>query len=204
MDSETEAHLFEPFFTTKDVGRGTGLGLSTVYGIVRQSHGFIAVHTGLGTGTTFTIHLPATAAPAEEIPVPRQFHGRGGRETVLLVEDAEPVRELQRRVLEASGYRVLVANDPVDALDMAEQADGQIDLLVTDVIMPILTGPQLASEMTRRWPFTRTLYVSGYSEKILRGTGGDDPRLLKKPFMPDQLVEAVRAALDVPRKMGKV
>jgi two-component system, cell cycle sensor histidine kinase and response regulator CckA len=205
MDSETEAHLFEPFFTTKEVGHGTGLGLSTVYGIVKQSHGFIAVHTELGVGTTFTIDLPATTAEPDEMPVVMNFNAKGGRETVLLVEDAEPVRELQRRVLEAAGYEVLVAADPVAALDIAEQAEGRIDLLVTDVIMPILTGPQLAAEITRRWPFTRTLYVSGYSEKVVRGTNGreDPPLLLKKPFMPNQLVEAVREALDQPRKVEK-
>ncbi|MBM3820217.1 MAG: PAS domain S-box protein [Acidimicrobiia bacterium] len=197
MDTETEARAFEPFFTTKDVGRGTGLGLSTVYGIVTQSRGYISVATEMGRGTTITIHLPATSEPIERGPVAQEVQLRGGRETVLLVEDAEAVRELERRTLETSGYRVLVARDGVEAIGIAVQEEGQIDLLVTDVVMPHLTGPQLAAELTVRWPSIRTLYVSGFSEQIPpREAGGHRPRLLKKPFTPARLVDVVRSVLD--------
>ena len=199
MDTETESRAFEPFFTTKDVGRGTGLGLSTVYGIVKQSHGYISVSTEIGAGTTITIHLPVTTEPIQREPVERHAPPRGGRETVLLVEDAEAVRELERRALEASGYRVLVARDGVEAIGIAVQQEGHIDLLVTDVVMPHLTGPQLAAELTLRWPSIRTLYVSGYSEQVPGAAAGDEaPRLLKKPFIPGQLVDAVRDVLDEP------
>jgi PAS domain S-box-containing protein len=197
MDRETEARAFEPFFTTKDVGRGTGLGLSTVYGIVKQSRGYISVATEMGKGTTITIQLPATSEPIEREPAVAAAEARGGRETVLLVEDAEAVRELERRALETSGYRVLVARDGVEAIGIAVQEEGQIDLLVTDVVMPHLTGPQLASELTVRWPSIRTLFVSGYSAQVPPAAAGDNPpRLLKKPFTPSRLVEAVRSALD--------
>jgi PAS domain S-box-containing protein len=197
MDMETEARAFEPFFTTKDVGRGTGLGLPTVYGIVKQSRGYIAVSTEMGRGTTLTIHLPATTEPIEREPAEPRTELRGGRETVLLVEDAEAVRELERRALEASGYRVLVARDGVEAIGIAVQEQGQIDLLVTDVVMPHLTGLQLAAELTVRWPLIRILYVSGFSERIPPAAAGDNPpRLLKKPFTPARLVDVVRSVLD--------
>ena len=197
MDADTEARAFEPFFTTKDVGRGTGLGLSTVYGIIKQSRGYILVSTGVGAGTTITIHLPATTEPIQREPAGRETPRRGGRETVLLVEDAEAVRALERRALEASGYHVLVARDGVEAIGIALQQEGHIDLLVTDVVMPHLTGPQLAAELTLRWPSIRTLFVSGYSEQVPPAAAGDDaPRLLKKPFSPRQLVDVVRDVLD--------
>ena len=197
MDTDTESRAFEPFFTTKDVGRGTGLGLSTVYGIIKQSRGYISVSTGVGAGTAITIHLPVTTEPIQREPAERATPRRGGRETVLLVEDAEAVRELERRALEASGYRVLVARDGVEAIGIAVQQEGHIDLLVTDVVMPHLTGPQLATELTLRWPSIRTLYVSGYSEQVPPAAAGDEaPRLLKKPFSPGQLVKVVRDVLD--------
>ena len=200
MNQETAARIFEPFFTTKDIGHGTGLGLSTVYGIVKQSRGFITVATALGTGTTFTIYLPATSAPAEEAPVQRLVTPRGGRETVLLVEDADAVRELVRRVLAASGYRVLAARDATEALAIAEREAGLIELMVTDVVMPLMLGPQLAEHIVRAWPATRVLYISGYSEEAPGALTGHPgvPTLLKKPFTPNQLIEAVRDALDRP------
>ena len=198
MDAETQSRIFEPFFTTKGAGRGTGLGLATVYGIVKQSRGFIVVRTALGHGTTFTIHLPATTAEVEAVPLPRTAQPRGGEETILLVEDQAAVRDLERRSLEGIGYRVLVAADPIEAIDIAVVEKGKIDLLLTDVIMPHMTGPQLAAEIAVRWPSIRTLFVSGYSEGVPAAPGGRESRLLRKPFTPAQLVAAVRSALDEP------
>lgn len=188
----------EPFFTTKDVGAGTGLGLATVYGAVRQDHGFIDLDTAPGQGTTFRIYYPrvaAAAAPARagEAPTATQ-----GQETVLLVEDEPAMLRLATSVLERRGYVVLAANRPNVALTIAETHKGRIHLLVTDVVMPEMNGEQLSGSIVAMRPDIKLLFMSGYPAEILAKEGrlGVDVALLQKPFSPSQLVEAVRRALD--------
>jgi PAS domain S-box-containing protein len=199
MDSATLARIFEPFFTTKEPGKGTGLGLSTVYGIMNQSGGHIGVDSTPGRGTTFTIYLPRTAAPA-----PRPAGGSadaamvGGTETILLVEDETEVRQLTNDVLEACGYTVLATGDPREALVIAERRGKDIDLLVTDMVMPTIRGSVLAARLREQMPGLRLLYVSGYTAEMATPGGKIDPPgpLLQKPFTPPTLARAVRDALD--------
>jgi signal transduction histidine kinase len=197
MDRTTQARLFEPFFTTKGPGRGTGLGLSTVFGIVKQSRGSIWVYSEPGHGTTFKIYLPRVDAAADR-PVPA-IAPVGGSETILLVEDEPQVRAVVRRALERSGYSVLVANDPIDALRIADEADG-IDLLLTDVVMPQMNGRELAERVRTRRPDTRVLFMSGYTDDaILRhGVLDEGVPFLQKPVTPGSLTRHVRATLDGP------
>jgi PAS domain S-box-containing protein len=199
MDSATLAKIFEPFFTTKEPGKGTGLGLSTVYGIVHQSGGHIGVDSAPGRGTTFTIYLPRTAAPAPPSPSGRVAAVMvGGSETILLVEDEDGVRQLARDVLEACGYTVLATGDPREALTIAERRGEEIDLLVTDMVMPTIRGSALAAQLRRRMPDLRLLYVSGYTDEMATPGGKIEPPapLLQKPFTPPALARAVRDALD--------
>ncbi len=198
MDAATQARIFEPFFSTKEVGRGTGLGLSTVYGIVKQSDGYVWVYSEVGLGTTFKIYLPrvdeeAPLAQAEG-PAPRLR----GAETVLLVEDEASLRELLREALEANGYSVLVASDGAEALQIAEAHRSPIQIMVTDVIMPGLTGPKLVELVARTRPAMKVLYISGYSdESIIRhGLVGPGRAFLSKPFGPEVLLRRVRESLD--------
>jgi signal transduction histidine kinase len=196
MDAETQAHIFEPFFTTKEVGQGTGLGLATVYGIIKQSSGFIWVHSELGRGSTFEIHLPRTreeARPAKSTPSPlAPLHGT---ETILLVEDAEPLRELTRTLLAQSGYIVLEANGPEDAIRIALQYSRPIHLLLTDVIMPGMKGPELASKLTPLKPEMRVLYMSGYPGFAHQGLITSDAIILAKPFSHEALLSKVHEVL---------
>jgi PAS domain S-box-containing protein len=197
MDAETLSHIFEPFFTTKGPGQGSGLGLSTVFGIVKQSGGDIEVQSESGMGTTFRIYLPrveappeghAAAAPSAPAPV--------GSETVLLVEDDAGVRELAAEILTHKGYRVLEACDGAEALGVVERHSGPIHLLLTDVVMPGLTGPELAAQVRTLRPRIRVLYISGYTasaHEILQASGS---ALLEKPFSPDGLARKVREVLD--------
>jgi two-component system cell cycle sensor histidine kinase/response regulator CckA len=198
MDPETAAHLFEPFFTTKEVGKGTGLGLATVYGIVKQSDGYIMVYSEPGHGTTFKIYLPRVAA-AEPAPPPalRPTVTRGS-ETVLVVEDEEAVRSLSRRALEAGGYTVLAAADGADAVRLVERYGGPIHLVLTDVVMPGMSGRELADRLVQRRPGLRVLYMSGYPGDAIVHRGALDPgtAFLQKPFMPDDLTRKVREVLD--------
>jgi PAS domain S-box-containing protein len=199
MDEATLSQVFEPFFTTKEQGQGTGLGLASVYGIVKQSGGSIYAHSVLGKGTVFEILLPrvqeAPSAAAEE-PEPKAL--TRGSETVLLVEDEPAVRALAQRVLQLLGYRVLLAGDGAEALRVASEHGGPIDLLLTDVVMPIMHGTQLAERLTAVRPQTRVLFMSGYTDSVLvrRGVQRGETRWLPKPFRAEALAQKVREALD--------
>jgi CheY-like chemotaxis protein len=197
MDEATRARAFEPFFTTKPVGKGTGLGLSTVHGIVRQSGGFVDLDSRLGAGTTFRIYLPRATGPVETVTVSPAVSPvvTRGTETVLVAEDDDDVRAIACQVLTSSGYTVLEAVDVEDALRLAEEHRGPIHLLLSDVVMPRMSGPELVDRVRERRPEITVLYVSGYT---------DDPRIteasgagfLHKPFSVADLVRAVRERLD--------
>src|SRR5690349_911101 len=199
MDPATRARMFEPFFTTKGPGKGTGLGLATVYGIVKQSGGYIAVTSEPGRGTTFQIYLPAEtdSAPAASEGADGTDATAAGSETILLVEDEVPVRALARRVLEQSGYRVLEAADGLEGARVADAFTGDIDLLLTDVVMPNLGGRGLVERLRAKRPRMAVLFISGYPDgEVDRGSltsGG--ATYLEKPFSPSVLRETVRQVL---------
>jgi signal transduction histidine kinase/DNA-binding response OmpR family regulator len=198
MDAPTQARAFEPFFTTKERGRGTGLGLSTVFGIVRQSAGTIWVHSEKGKGTTFEIYLPVAQAVAEKVSVqPVEPGTLQGSETVLVVEDEEGVRKLVRSILQRNGYRVLEAKDGADALRVAEQQP-QIDLLLTDVVMPRMGGALTAMRLLASRPGLKLLYMSGYTDNavILHGVQRSEAAFVQKPITPNALLAKVRQILD--------
>jgi PAS domain S-box-containing protein len=204
MDAETQARVFEPFFTTKEKGKGTGLGLATVYGIVKQSGGYIWVYSEPGQGTSMKVYLPRVEAPIEPISPPPQPSGSlRGSETILVVEDQDEVRKLTRRMLEARGYRVLVAASGADALRLsgAVQAAEQIDLLLTDVIMPGMSGREVALLLGPAHPHMRVLFVSGYTDESIVHEGILEPGIafLQKPFTAEALARKVREVLDAPR-----
>jgi signal transduction histidine kinase len=195
MSEETKAHIFEPFFTTKGPGKGTGLGLATVYGIVRQTGGGISVESEPGKGSTFRIYFPMVTGPVDYTKTPSAPVEKSDNfETILVVEDEEIVRDLVCAVLEERGYNVLCAADGLEALEMAENFDGAIHLLVTDVIMPHMNGPELAAKLSRVRPATKVLYVSGYSDNDIGDHGVLNPRfeLLQKPFTPQTLARKIR------------
>jgi len=198
MDAGVRAHLFEPFFTTKEVGKGTGLGLATVYGIVKQSGGYISVYSEPGRGSSFKIYLPRIETPADA-PASAQKGGPArGSETVLVVEDEPAVLTLSRRALEAQGYVVLAASDAAAALRVVERHGGTIHLLLTDVVMPGLSGPELADRLAAQRPGIRVLYMSGYpgDAVVQHGTLPSGSAFLQKPFSPDGLARKVRDVLD--------
>jgi two-component system cell cycle sensor histidine kinase/response regulator CckA len=199
MDAETRAHLFEPFFTTKGAGKGTGLGLATVYGIIRQSGGRIDVQTAPGQGTTFRIALPLSLdAPLPVAGPTSRAAASRGTETVLLVEDEDGVRLLAREALRAAGYRVLEASHGVEALVRARQHHGPINLLLTDVIMPHMGGPELVERLTAMLPDVKTIYMSGYTDSTVvhEGVLARSVAFLDKPFTGDELTHEVRRVLD--------
>jgi two-component system cell cycle sensor histidine kinase/response regulator CckA len=198
MNAETRARIFEPFFTTKEKGRGTGLGLSTVYGIVKQSGGYVWVYSEPGRGATFKIYLPRVDAPAESLAPPREAATLAGTETILLAEDDEMLRPLSKGLLEKLGYRVLDAENAVQALALANAHPGPIQLLVADVVMPGASGRELARRLAHSRPDTRVLYVSGYTDDAIVHHGMLEPGLnfLQKPFTPGALARKVREVLD--------
>lgn len=199
MDAATLTHIFEPFFTTKELGKGTGLGLATVYGVVKQSNGYIWVDSAPGKGTSFQIYLPQyegcgalqepKAAPAEKLR---------GSECILLVEDAEPLKKLAQSFLESGGFRVLSAGSGEEALEVAMHFSGRFDLLLTDVVMPGLNGRALAEQLLSRQPGMKVLYMSGYTDSFIAGHGVLNPEthLLHKPFTEEVLISKVREVLD--------
>jgi CheY-like chemotaxis protein len=204
MDARTKEHVFEPFFTTKPEGQGTGLGLSTVYGIVKQLNGSIWVDSEIGQGTAFHVYLPATvegavaavpevAAEAAPRSAPRV------RATVLLVEDEESVRRYAKTVLELHGLRVIVAATPDDALSVAASTETPIDLMITDVVMPRMSGPDLAARLRRTRPELSVLYISGYPAALVQ-QGLLDPsmRLISKPFKTAELLATIDNILGQP------
>jgi two-component system, cell cycle sensor histidine kinase and response regulator CckA len=198
MDAETRSHIFEPFFTTKEQGKGTGLGLATVYGIVRQSGGHIVAYSEKGAGATFKVFLPRVEEPAAPVRPARPETPRRGSETILVAEDEVAVRNLTRRVLEASGYVVITANGASEALEIAQRHPGRIHLLLTDVIMPGMSGPQLAAKLIAQRSDSKVLFMSGYTDAALLHHGVLERGLsyLQKPFSPTALAEKVREVLD--------
>src|SRR5690606_6738766 len=194
-----QPHIFEPFFTTKEKGKGTGLGLSTVYGIVKQSGGFIWVYSEPGQGATFKIYLPRVDAPAEQTPAPQpEVAAHAGEETILLVEDEPAVRDLAQRILRRKGYRVIVASNGREALDLVERQEGPIGLLVTDLIMPQMDGRELAQRLAALRPGLPVLFMSGYTGDTIaqRGVLDPDVAFIEKPFSPEGLARKVREILD--------
>ena len=198
MDKETQSRIFEPFFTTKEKGKGTGLGLSTVYGIVKQSSGYVFAQSELGAGTTFYVYLPRVEDSAEELsPAQSQQSEAGGCETVLLVEDEESVRELVRLTLAARGYKVLEAENGECGLRVSESFKENIDILITDVVMPGIGGRELAKKLLALRPGISVLYLSGYTEDavITQGAPGPSTAFLQKPFTLQNLAKKVREVL---------
>lgn len=202
MDAETASHVFEPFFTTK--AAGNGMGLAVVYGMVSGANGTVTLDTHPGRGTTVTIHLPRSEAPASRAPQPRPKRPvvLTGNETILLVEDDEQIRQLAQRALSRLGYRVLTAEDATHAMMVYNRYRGRIDLLVTDVIMPNMGGAELARRLEALGADIKVLFITGYTDDVLvqNGIDGDRAPLLRKPFTPGPLAEKVRQVLDAPRQ----
>jgi PAS domain S-box-containing protein len=201
MTEEVKSKVFEPFFTTKKMGKGTGLGLSTVYGIVTEAEGSVNVYSEPGRGTTFKVYLPRIDAPASEkerIGVEAETPPPGGFETILIVEDEEPVRLLTRRLLNQWGYRAIEAADPNQALEPAQAHDGPIHLMITDVIMPQMSGRELAERIGPDRPEMRILFTSGYTDEAIVRHGVLEAKVnfLAKPFSPENLARRVREILD--------
>lgn len=199
MDEETQARIFDPFFTTKEQGKGTGLGLSTVYGIVKQSGGSIWVYSELGHGTTFKVYLPQLETETQrvettvaETPMP------GGSETILLVEDEDAVRGLARKVLEHAGYNVIEATRGEEAIRLCTEGVQSIDLLLTDVVMPGISGKEVADHLSALLPGLKVLFMSGYTDEAIVHHGVLDSNIefIEKPFTPVALAKRVRKVLD--------
>jgi CheY-like chemotaxis protein len=200
MDRETQSHLFEPFFTTKEAGKGTGLGLATVYGAVTQNGGFINVHSEVGRGTVFKIHLPRHAGEvARQTPAAKErVHTMYGNETILVAEDDPDVLQLTTSLLAHQGYTVLAAASPGDAIRLAREHGEAIRLLLTDVIMPEMNGRELASSLVASCPRMKCLFMSGYTDDIIapHGIFANGFYFIAKPFSLQGLVERVREVLD--------
>lgn len=200
MDTAVINHLFEPFFTTKDIGKGSGLGLATVYGMVNQHEGWIEVESKIGQGTTFNIYFAATdSLPEKSLEPAKAPEVRGGKEVVLVVEDEHVLRELVREILEAHGYGVLEAGNGLEALQIWDKAGGRVDLLLTDMAMPHgMSGRELAAKLQKENPRLPVIFSSGYSQEMLERNARtlDGQTFLSKPYRPAELAQAVRASLD--------
>ena len=197
MDAATQSHIFEPFFTTKQVGSGIGLGLSTAYGIVEQSGGYMTVESAPGQGATFGIHFPRHEGAAET-PDPEPQPAAGGKETLLLVEDEAPVRESVRRLLEWHGYTVIEARNGADALQIYDGNEQGIDLVLTDLMMPGMGGHELVELLRARHPELRVLFMSGYADKPMTTNGAPcrGTAYLEKPFTVELLMQRLREVLE--------
>jgi CheY-like chemotaxis protein len=203
MDVQTMSRVFEPFFTTKEVGKGTGLGLATVYGIVKQSGGYVSVYSEVGRGTTFRIYLPRTDAVTEPaVPTARPEMLSAGSETILLVEDAAALREMSATALRDLGYTVLEAESGMAALDRARTHPATLDLVVTDVVMPGMSGPELWKRVHEIRPEGKVLFVSGYTDDAIvrHGVLEGGTAFLPKPFSSWALARKVREVLDAPAR----
>jgi two-component system cell cycle sensor histidine kinase/response regulator CckA len=213
MDPAVQSQIFDPFFTSKEPGRGTGLGLSTVYGVVAQAKGKIEVESVPGEGTVFRLYFPlAEFVPAEAAPVEvavlnepgaehefgSQEFGSGMRETVLLVEDADSVRVLAETILTRQGYKVLVADSGHEALRIWEECSGAVDIVLTDVIMPQMSGGELVHRLRKKHPHLRVLFMSGYTDDMIASHGllAGETQLIQKPFTAEGLDRKLRAVLD--------
>ncbi|MCF8139095.1 MAG: PAS domain S-box protein [Desulfotignum sp.] len=199
MDKETLDNLFEPFFTTKDLGKGTGLGLATVYGIVKQNNGFINVYSEPGQGATFKIYLPRLVADEDgEKAVPDKQESAGGTETILLVEDEPSILRMTRKMLEKKGYTVLTTTTPAEAVEKAKNQSGSIDLLMTDVVMPEMNGRDLAVKVIELHPNIKLLFMSGYTADVIAHQGilDDGVAFIQKPFSMAEMTEKLREVLD--------
>jgi signal transduction histidine kinase len=204
MDEETKVHIFEPFFTTKEQGKGTGLGLATVYGIVKQSGGFVWVYSEPGHGTSIKVYLPCAEAAAQASAAQETAADSGmprGSETVLVVEDAPAVRAVMRQVLKRQGYTVLDAPDGAEALRLSAEHTGPIHMVLTDLVMPVLGGRQLTERLTELRPDTKVLYTSGYTDDavVRHGLLESGVAFLQKPFAPEVLARKVREVLNAPK-----
>jgi two-component system cell cycle sensor histidine kinase/response regulator CckA len=195
MDATTQARLFEPFFTTKELGKGTGLGLATVYGIVKQSAGYVWVYSEIGKGTAFKVYLPRVPGKVSARPVPISQPAPGGSETILLVEDEAGLRELASDYLGSKGYKVLSAADGHDALRVCRDFDGPIHVMLTDVVMPGGGGPDLAKVVLETRPELRVIYMSGYTDRVLIEKLGEKATFLQKPFSLEHLASKIRSLL---------
>jgi CheY-like chemotaxis protein len=199
MDEATRTRIFDPFFTTKAPGKGTGLGLSIVYGIIAQHGGQINVYSEPGRGTTFRIYLPIRAeGPVQAPGEPPEARPVRGTETILVAEDDEAVRSLVSSVLTAQGYRVILAQDGVEAVARYRECAGRVDLLLLDLIMPNLSGKAAFEEIRREWPGARALFASGYTADIVRSRGelDESAELVMKPIAPVDLLRKIRGILD--------
>jgi CheY-like chemotaxis protein len=197
MNQETQEHIFEPFFTTKERGKGTGLGLAMVYGIVQQSGGYISVATAPGTGTSLKIYLPEVTELEETAETEQLLPFPGGTETIMFVEDEEALSEVCANFLRSKGYDVLTAEDGIEALSICRRMDRPVHLLVTDLIMPRMGGAELAKQALALNPGLRTIYISAYyGQALLYGAPAAPQPLLQKPFSMADLAKQVRASLD--------
>jgi len=199
MDAETQAHVFEPFFTTKEEGRGTGLGLATVYGIVEQAGGYVDLHSEIGRGTTFHVYLPRAEGPIVEEKRPLVVSPEHGSETVLVVEDQDAVRELVCEILRMSGYEVVSARNGPEALQLSKKSNQAFDLMISDVVMPQMGGPELAKVLVRSRPDMKILYMTGYFDKGISPDELSRLAIIQKPFSPEALTQKVREVLDAPK-----
>ena len=198
MDDKTISQVFEPFFSTKKTGKGTGLGLATTYGIVKQNGGFIHVYSEPGKGSTFKIYLPAINDEVSEETETAKLKDPGGNETILVVEDEMSVRKLAAITLERNGYKVLEADSPAEAMKISSKYKGVIHLLLTDVVMPGMNGRELQKQLTAARPEIKALFMSGYTANVIAHHGVLDPGLhfIQKPFRPKDLSLKVREVLD--------